>query len=170
MALGDGELGPTYVQLQHLALIPAQLPRPPRSPVAQRERAVTDGRNGELGAAGRHVRRGGHHHKGGGQLLLHIGLVRRDEHIGVAAAEGFCACATDVLFAAARLFVGLEAGKAGGGRLAAIGGRSAAAVVAKGCRRGQLLVRAAALELGMVRKGRTFVLRILQADSCGTTF
>jgi hypothetical protein len=146
MALGDGELGPTDIQLQHLTLIPAQLPRPPRPPVTQRKRAVTDGRNGELGATGRHVRRGGHHHKGGGQLLLHIGLIGRDEHIGVAAAENLRACATDVLFAAARLFVRLEAGQAGGGRLAAIGGWSAAAVVAKGCRRGQLLVRAAALE------------------------
>ncbi len=159
MALGDGELGPTDIQLQHLALVPAQLPRPPRPPVTQRERAVTDGRNGELGAAGRHVRRGGHHHKGGGQLLLHIGLICRDKYIGVAAAEDFCACATDVLFAAARLFVGFEAGQAGGGRLAAIGGRSTAAVVAKGCRRGQLLVRAATLEIRMVRKGRIFVLR-----------
>jgi hypothetical protein len=164
MALGDGELGPTDIQLQHLTLISTQLPRPPRPPVAQRKRAVTDGRNGELRAAGRHVRRGGHHHKGGGQLLLHIGLIGRDEHIGVAAAgaaEDFRACATDVLFTAARLFVGLEAGQAGGGRLAAIGGRSTAAVVAKGCRRGQLLVRAAALESGMVRKCRTFILRKL---------
>ena len=49
------------ILFEHLALIPAELPGPLGRSVAHRKGGVTDGLDGQLCTAGRHVRGGGDH-------------------------------------------------------------------------------------------------------------